>query len=98
MTMHRAFTQAPIEAKRYIWDYSCWLADAETLTSYTVAVSPPTVPPLIAQGAFPDPDKKMMSVLITGGVNKQTYRVMMVVTTSDGQTKRDDIHMRVSSL
>jgi len=97
MTVHRAFMQAPIEAKRYVFDYSCWLAPSETLATYTVAVSPPTTPPLIAKGAYADPTKKIMSVMLTGGINKTTYKVIMVVTTSDGQTKRDDIHMRVAS-
>jgi hypothetical protein len=95
MTLHRSFQQAPIEAKRYIFDYSCWLEESEMLTEYIVAVSPPTVPPLIAQSAFPDPTKRMMSVMITGGINRQTYTVMMVVTTTTGQRKRDDIQMRV---
>lgn len=97
MTLHRSFIQAPIEAKKYVWDYSCWLTEGELLSAYTVAVSPPTVPPLIAKGAFPDVTKKKMSVTITGGINKQNYRVMMLVTTSEGQIKRDDIQMRVAS-
>ena len=97
MTMHRAFQQAPIEAKRYVWDYTCWLEDSETLTEYIVAVSPPTTPPLVAQNAVADLARKKMSVMITGGVSKHTYTIMMVVTTSTGQKKRDDIQMRVIS-
>jgi len=97
MTMHRSFRQAAIEKKRYVFDYSCWLADGETLTEYTVVTQPGTTPPLVASGAFPDLTNKVMSVMISGGLNKTNYIVTMIVTTSSGQVKRDDIQMRVQA-
>lgn len=97
MTMHRSFRQTPQEKKRYTFDYSCWLADTETLTEYTVVTQPGTTPPLVASGAFPDLSQKIMSVMISGGVNRQNYIVTMIVTTSTGQVKRDDIQMRVQA-
>jgi hypothetical protein len=97
MTMHRSFQQTPVEKKRYVFDYSCWLDEHETLTQYVVVVQPGTTPALVASGAYADPAGKIMAVLVSGGVNKTIYTVSMIVTTSTGQVKRDDIQMRIAS-
>lgn len=95
----KAFDKSSIEKRRLVIDYSCWLADGETLVNFGVIVQPFTEEaPLGAFAAYSNIDNVAntgLTLFLTGGLRGQTYRVALVVDTNQGQTKRDDIAMRV---
>jgi len=92
----KAFDKAAIERRRLTVDYSCWLAEGETLTNFGVVVQPFTPEaPLAAFAAYANPSNTGLTLFLTNGLRGQTYRVALIVDTNQGQTKRDDIAMRV---
>lgn len=85
-----------IERRRLYFDYSCWLAETETLTDFQSEVVPYTVDaPLTVDTAYPDASNKKLMLFVGDGVANTNYRVSVTVRTSAGQVKRDDIGLRV---
>ena len=96
-TLVRTFRKAAIERRRLYLDYSCWLADTETLVDLQVTVSPFTEDePIAITSAFPDPGYKKLVFFASGGVPNTDYVISTVVRTNEGQVKKDDIGLRVT--
>jgi hypothetical protein len=92
----KIFRKTVVERRRLYIDYSCWLEDSETLTDFQVTTSPYiATAPLIITNAYSDMTFKKMTMFISGGKANTDYTIQMVVRTDQGQTKRDDIGMRV---
>lgn len=95
MSNLKAFTQTPLERKRYTVSYARWMDEDETLFDHAIVISPVTDPSLIAEDAFTSNADKEISFFLKGGVRGQLYDVKLVATTSDGQVKEDNIQMAV---
>ena len=96
MSNLKSITKAQIERKNYTLDYSCWLGVNETLYDFTIVISPATVPPLIANGAYASVDLLKLTTFLQGGLARTNYIVTFIATTTVGQVKRDDLQMQVT--
>jgi hypothetical protein len=96
MSVVRVFRKATIERRRLYLNYECWLEDAEALTDMQVTVHPFTSEgPLSVTVGYTDATNKKVALFVGGGVGNTSYTMQMVVKTNQGQTKRDDIGLRV---
>lgn len=93
-----AVIKSSVEKKRYTVDYECWLdADnSEALSDFSIAISPATTPPLVAEGAFVAADFKSITAILSQGKAGTFYTVVFLAQTSLGQLKRDDLRMQVT--
>lgn len=92
----KVYHKTVVERRRLYLDYSCWLEEGETLTSFQVVVAPSTASnPLRLDVSYPDALNTRLVMYVSGGVGHTTYTVAMIVTTNAGQTKRDDIGIKV---
>jgi hypothetical protein len=96
MAALKSITKAQIERKNYTLDYSCWLGTNETLYDFVIVISPATVPPLVANGAYASVDLLKLTTFLQGGLANTNYLISFIATTSIGQVKRDDLQMRVT--
>lgn len=83
------------ERKRYTIDYSAWLDVSEALSQFQLVVSPITVPPLVADGAYVSPDFSQIITFFSQGLANTSYTVQFLARTNQGQIKRDDLQMQV---
>ena len=95
MALLGAVIKSSIERKRYVIDYSCWLAQDETVSDFVIAISPSTDPPLISDGAFASTDFLKLTSFLSQGKVGTFYTVAYVATTNQGQIKRDDLQVQV---
>lgn len=94
----KSFQKTPIERRRLYLDYTCWLEETETLVGTQVVIVPFTEDaPLSISTGYTDVTNKKIAMFASGGVANTNYTVAIIVTTSDGQTKRDDIGIRVTT-
>jgi len=92
----KTFQKYTVDRRKLQLDYTCWLEDTETLTDTQVVIVPYTVDaPLAITTGYTDVTNKKIAMFAAGGVANTNYTVSMIVRTSDGQTKRDDIGIRV---
>jgi hypothetical protein len=97
MSIVKQFQKTEVERRRLYLDYSCWLEDSEQLNDFQATVYPYTVDkPLTLDIAYTDVTNKKLSMFASGGAPKTNYTVQMIVRTTGGQTKRDDIGIRVT--
>jgi hypothetical protein len=97
MSIVKSFRKAKVERRQLVLDYSCFLQEAERLTDFQVIISPYTeTGPLSLDVGYVDADHKKLSMFAAGGIGNTSYVIQMVVRTDAGQTKRDDIGMRVT--
>jgi len=90
------FQKTEVERRRLYLDYDCWLEDDEQLVSFQTTIYPYTeADPLSLSVAFPDEAQRKIVLFADGGVGNTNYIIEMVVQTDAGQTKRDDIGLRV---
>jgi len=92
------FLQTPLEDKTYIVDYSQWLGANEIIESFSITVGTVTTPPLNVTEQAVSTDGKSISFFVGGGVDGTTYEVQLVITTSLGQIKNDQIIYLVRAL
>lgn len=95
MIRRPSFVKNTVEKKKYTFDYSGWLDAAETITSPATLVSPLTDSPLTISGAFVT-DGTKLSLFIAGGLTGTLYTLSIIVNTSVGQIKRDDVSVMVT--
>jgi hypothetical protein len=92
----KQFTKKVIERRRLYVDYSRWLEDTEELSDFQSTVVPYTAEnPLWLDTSYPDAENKRLMMYVQGGIANTTYTVQLVVSTDEGQVKRDDISFRV---
>jgi hypothetical protein len=96
MSTQKSFSKTVVERRRLYIDYNCWLADTEALTNFTVVITPLTSEaPLVVDVAFTDVTNRKLAVYVDAGKGNTSYVVQMIVDTDAGQTKRDDVNIRV---
>lgn len=92
----KIFRKTVVERRRLFLDYSCWLKE-ETLTDFQVTVLPYTTDaPLLVTIGYTDVTNTKLVCFVSGGAKNTDYTIQMVVRTSSGQIKRDDIGMKVA--
>jgi hypothetical protein len=92
------YALTPAENKLYTIDYTQWLAASETLLSVTFTVTPATVPPFAITSAAIALNGLSLSYHASGGVDGQTYAVVVTVTTSLTETKADAVFYVVKNI
>lgn len=93
----RTFRKTAVERRRLYLDYSCWLEEAEELSSFQVTVSPFTEEaPISVTTSYSDADHKKLMVFVGGGLRNTNYTLSMVVNTDAGQVKQDLVGFRVT--
>ena len=93
----KTFRKQVAENRRLYIDYSCWLSEGETLTDFQVTTTPYTVEaPLIPQTSYPNPEHTKLVMFVSGGLVNTSYVLSLLVRTSSGQVKQDDIGMKVT--
>ena len=92
----KSFIKTSIERKRLYLDYSCYLAETETLSDFQTIVRPGTPDaPLMLNLSYPDAERKRMMMYVSGGQPTTSYTIQVIVTTNQAQVKRSDLGMRV---
>jgi hypothetical protein len=92
----KLYQKTAVEKRRLYLDYSCWLEESETLTGFQTVINPVTPDgPLRMDVSYPDVEHTKLMVFASGGVPNQNYVVSMIVNTTAGQIKRDDIGIKV---
>jgi hypothetical protein len=95
MAVLSKFEQSPNERLRYSIDYDNWLDTTEVLSTATFTVTPVTVPPLAVDGSLIVEDGKKLVFYMSGGVDRQDYKVEVFAATSDSQIREDVITFKV---
>jgi hypothetical protein len=90
------YVKAPVETKQYSIDYSVWLNTGETISSVSYLIIPTGT--LAVAGSLIAADNKSISFFVSGGDDGVTYELLVIVTTSSGQTKEDAVLFVVRAL
>ena len=85
------FVKAPAERKRYSIDYSDWLDTGETISSVAFIPSPLATGGLEVDAYTLSTPATSVVFFATAGIDGTTYTLEVVVTTSGGQIKEDQI-------
>lgn len=92
----KTFHKTAVERRRLYIDYDCFLAATEQLASFQIAISPFTADkPLVTDTSFPDTARRRLVMYMSNGKGNTNYLLSLIVQTTEGQTKRDDIGLRV---
>lgn len=86
------------EVKRVTFDYSRWLATAETVSARSFTITPTTAPALTVSASSIAGDGKSVTFFVEGGTDDAAYDVIIQITTSDGQVKQDELKVTVNNL
>lgn len=93
----KLYRKAAVERRRLYIDYACWLAETEKLVDFQVQTSPYTSgAPITIDTTYPDVEQRQLMMFVGGGVANTSYTLDLVVTTNEGQIKRDQIGVRVT--
>jgi hypothetical protein len=93
----KTFRKQVLENRRIYIDYSCWLGEGEALTDFQVNVTPYTQDaPLVPNTAYPNPEHTKLVMFVAGGKVNTSYTLSLLVKTTSGQVKQDDIGMKVT--
>lgn len=87
------FTKTPTERKRYQIDYTNWLDTGETVATRAFTVEP--TGSLVVDASLILTGNKAVSFFVNGGDDGETYKVVVTITTSGGQTKEDLVYFSV---
>ena len=85
------FIKSPIERKRYTIDYTDWLDTGETVVSAVFTVTPTTTATLQIDAYSIAVDGLSVVFFANYGDVGKVYTVEVVITTSGGQIKEDEI-------
>ena len=87
--MTNIFTKDPDAVLDFAWDWSQWLEDGETISSYAV-----TVPSGITKDSDSNTDTTVTAFL-SGGTADTGYAIVCQITTSAGRTDDRSIYINV---
>jgi len=91
------FIKSPVERKRYSIDYSAWLDSGEKVESITFSVSPSTSSNLVVDAYSIPSAGTSVTFFVNAGLDGRTYTIDVVMHTSGGQIKEDQILFSVRS-
>lgn len=92
------FLKSPNESKRYSIDYVDWLDAGEYLSAVNISVSPTTSPPLLNDVNPLGLTDTTASFFIGSGTTGNSYKLIVRVTTTNGQIKEDVVMIEVRAL
>lgn len=93
----KTFLKRVQERRRLYLDYTCWLETTEKLTDSQVTISPyDALSPVIVTTGYVDAAQKKLIMYASGGVANTNYTLSVLVRTDQGQTKVDDIGLKVN--
>lgn len=93
----KTYTKSATERRRFYIDFDCWLEPTEKLSEFTIVIQPWTREvPLMAYGAFTDVEQRRLVTYFGGGIAGTNYLISILTKTTQGQTKRDNIGMKVT--
>lgn len=81
-----SFKQTTLETKRYEVDYSAWLDTSETISTVTITATPAG---LTLTNKSVSIDSTGIFFYAAAGTSDTEYRLDLLVTTNQGQTKED---------
>lgn len=84
------FLKDPASVLDYVWDWSAYLADGETISSKTI-----TVDDGLDLDSSSD-DDTTVTVWLSGGTVRTVYKVACLITTSAGRTDERTMTIRVT--
>jgi hypothetical protein len=85
------FFQQPWEVKRYRVKYGKNLGDNEIVSNLEFVIDNVTTPALVINNGAIAPDGDQITFFASGGLDKNTYKVSVRVTTNMGQKFEDEI-------
>lgn len=85
------FVKSPLERKRYTIDYTDWLDTGETVQAITFTVTPTGLAALQIDAYTIMPGSLQVSFFANYGELNTVYTVEVLMTTSGGQVKEDEI-------
>jgi hypothetical protein len=89
------FKHTPVTRRRYQLDYSDWLAEGvsptDTIASVAFASVPSTPTPAQVDASEINSPATSIDIFISGGVDGTDYKILITMTTVDGQVKQDDM-------
>jgi len=88
------FRKTPAEVKRYAISYDHWLDEGEYISTIAFAVSPSAGVLVVAPDTVGQ-NVRQVGFFISGGSDKQSYTLVVTMTTTGGQTKQDSILVEV---
>ena len=91
------FVKSPAERKRYTIDYSEWLDTGESVQSIAFSVTPTTTTTLEIDAYQIATPATSVAFFANYGDEGKTYTVDVLMTTSGGQIKEDQILFSVRS-
>jgi hypothetical protein len=91
------YFKTPVERKRYTIDYSDWLDSGELVTGVTFGVTPAGASPVFIDGSSINPAATGIVFYANDGEDGVAYKVDVVMTTSNGQTKDDTVQYTVKA-
>lgn len=97
MRIGKLYNLTPNERKLYTIEYSEWLDAGETIISMEFTVEEVTVPPLVISDEDIDVEGTLIAFYASGGVDGESYKVIVKVTTSNDQIKEDHIIYQVKN-
>ncbi len=86
--------KTPSDRKRYSVDYTDWLDTGELVVSAAIVVDPPAGT-LLVDGVVVSGDGKSVVFFLSDGDDGETYRALITVQTSGGQSKEDFVTVLV---
>lgn len=92
MRIGKLYTLTPNERKRYTIEYSDWLDTGETIDAVEFTIEEEiTTPPFEITDDDIDVGGTLIAFFAEGGIDGSSYKVIVKVTTSNGQVKEDHI-------
>ena len=79
------------ERKRYTISYEEWLEDGEQVFSAEYEVQNETDPELVIDANVINDGNVSVTFFVSGGVAGETYEVVITMTTSGGQIRKDEV-------
>ena len=92
------FKQHTNEIKRYSIDYTQWLDAGETVSDVVYTVQNVTVPPLEVLDTVISDDNVQVTFYVSGGVDGESYEVVVKMSTTGGQVKEDELVYIIEAL
>lgn len=89
------FLQTSAERKRYVVDYSDWLDSGETITTFSVTISPSTTPAFAVDSTAVAGSGTQIVFFASGGIDGGSYDVELLATTTLTERKQDCIQFTV---
>lgn len=91
------YFKASADRKRYSIDYSDWLDVGEFVSTCVFSVTPVDSNPVVIDGNAIASGSQSVVFYASSGIEGTTYKVLVHMTTSNGQVKEDTVQYTVKA-